>query len=91
MYQIAVKRVERIMTKVIGLFYHCSDPKVFMLPSSTNTPAATGLSMLTYLTPATVSTAALSPTFSKSCRHKFYPSCCFYAAGIAAASGSLSP
>src|SRR5215213_3185811 len=77
LYEVAVKRVKIVVTKVVRLLDNCSYPEVLMLSSTSNTTSAPRLPMLADLAPAAVPAATLPSAFSKSSSHKsHYPSLC---------------
>jgi hypothetical protein len=73
MHEVAVKRVEGIVTKVVRLLDDCPYEKMFVLSSASYATSAAGLSVLANLAPPAIPAAALPPTFSKSSSHKSSP------------------
>jgi hypothetical protein len=68
-YNVAVKGIECIMTKVIRFFDHCPNKEVLVFASASDSSATSCLPVLANLSPAAVSASTLPSAFSKSSSH----------------------
>src|SRR5919198_5452586 len=75
LHEVAVKSVERIVTKVVRLLDDCPYEEVLMLSGAADAAPAAGLPVLANLAPAAVPATALPSAFSKSSSHKLSLCC----------------